>query len=128
APEVLAGQISAAITLPNGSHPMALVLRAGEIEAVLADNPFPEAADAPKTLHITFLDREVSPDLTDLAGRATGGERFVLRGRVLYLHTPDGYGRSAVAARLEAALRPARITARNFGTVTALAAMARGLA
>lgn len=126
-PAELADRIGAAITLPNGTHPAVLVLSAGELDDALQGNPFPEAAGVPKSLHLAFLDRDAAPDLDDLQRRAVAGERFDLRGRVFYLHTPEGFGRSKVAARMEAAFSPARITARNLSTVTVLAAMARGL-
>jgi uncharacterized protein (DUF1697 family) len=45
-------------------------------------------------------------------------------GRALFLHTPDGYGRSELAARLARARGPvATGTARNWATVTKLLAL-----
>lgn len=128
APDELARRISAAVVLPNGTHPQVHVLPAADLTAALRENPFPEAAGQPKTLHLVFLDRDVAPDLGSLSQRAVAGERFVLQGRVFYLFTPEGYGRSQVAARVEVALGPARVTARNLATVMALDAMAQGLA
>ena len=49
-------------------------------------------------------------------------------GRMLYLHTPDGFGRSELAAELSkgAKRNPAEGTARNWATVTKLLAMCEG--
>jgi uncharacterized protein (DUF1697 family) len=46
-------------------------------------------------------------------------------GRVLYLHTPDGLGRSKLAAAAERLLG-VEATARNWRTVQALIALAMG--
>jgi uncharacterized protein (DUF1697 family) len=54
----------------------------------------------------------------------TQSERFVLKGRVFYLHTPDGFGRSSLAGRIERFLGVPS-TARNWRTVTTLLEMAR---
>ena len=47
---------------------------------------------------------------------------------MLYLHTPDGFGRSELAAELSkgAKRNPAEGTARNWATVTKLLAMCEG--
>ncbi|HSK59565.1 MAG TPA: hypothetical protein VK935_10985, partial [Actinomycetospora sp.] len=49
-------------------------------------------------------------------------------GRVLYLHTPDGFGRSELAAELSKGGKrnAAEGTARNWATVLALLAMCEG--
>ena len=44
-------------------------------------------------------------------------------GRTLFLHTPDGFGRSELAARLSSAKAQAAGTARNWATVTKLMGM-----
>ena len=51
-------------------------------------------------------------------------ERFALKGKVLYLHTPDGFGISKLAARAERFLG-VEATARNWRTVTTLLQMAK---
>jgi len=50
-------------------------------------------------------------------------ESFKLKGKVLYLHAPEGIGRSKLAANVEKSLAVA-VTARNWRTVMALQAMA----
>jgi uncharacterized protein (DUF1697 family) len=86
----------------------------------MAANPFPEAEDAPGTLHLYFLAEPAAEvDLDALAEVATDTERFHLGERVLYLHTPDGFGRSKLAGKVESILGvPA--TARNWRTVVRL--------
>ena len=62
-----------------------------------------------------------------LAAKGSRDEAAIV-GRVLYLHTPDGFGRSELAAELSkgAKRNPAEGTARNWATVTKLLAMCEG--
>ncbi len=119
----LATQISAAIEAQHGFAPQVLLLDAAELHKAMAGNPYPEAASAPRTLHLFFLaDAPQHPDLKALETIRTGGERFKLAGKVFYLHTPDGFGPSKLAGRVEKSLGVAA-TARNWSTVCKLAEM-----
>ena len=53
---------------------------------------------------------------------ATQGEEFVLTEGVLYLHTPDGFGRSKLVERLQRFIGT-EMTARNHRTVGAIRAL-----
>lgn len=119
----LAAKISAAIEAQYGFAPQVLLLDADELRQAMAGNPYPEAASAPKTLHLFFL-TEVppQPDLESLETIKTESERFKLVGKVFYLYTPDGFGPSKLAARIEKSLGVAA-TARNWNTVCKLAEM-----
>jgi uncharacterized protein (DUF1697 family) len=111
----------------HGFEPRVLVLTRGDIEKAAAANPFPEAADNPKTLHLFFLaDTPKKVDLTGLETLKAKRERFALKGRVFYLHTPDGFGTSKLAERAERLLGVAA-TARNWRTVTTLVDMFRNI-
>lgn len=121
----LAGRIRDAIRERHGFGPHVLLLDADELREVIADNPFAEAEPAPATLHVFFLDAEPErPDLDTLDALRANGERFELRGRRFYLHTPAGLGTSKLALKVERALGvPA--TARNWNTVRRLDELAR---
>jgi uncharacterized protein (DUF1697 family) len=127
-PAALAEDIRSAIRLPNGTQPMTVVLTLAEIEQSLAANPYPAVSEHPKTLHVMFLSHDAVPDLAALASLATPGEGVALRGRCLYLLTPDGAGRSRLANGAPRHLGGGTGTARNLSTVLALAAMARATA
>ena len=113
----LADRIAESVARHQGFRPQVLVLSAKKYRAAVASNPFPEAAADPKTLHLFFLaSRPRSPDLTWLEETRRPAERFHLAADVLYLHTPDGFARSKLAAGVERHLGvPA--TARNWRTV-----------
>lgn len=86
-------------------------------------NPFP--TDNPKTLHGYFHD---GPPLDTAAMRPilSPTERLRPAPGVTWLHTPDGFGRSKIATKLERlAGRP--VTARNWNTVAAITAMTEAL-
>ena len=120
----LANRLTAAVSRSHGFEPRVVVLTRGELERAAAGNPFPEAGENPKSLHLFFLTgRPKRPDLKSFeALRLT--ERFELKGRIFYLHTPDGFGTSKLAKRAERLLG-VEATARNWRTVTTLLEMAK---
>jgi uncharacterized protein (DUF1697 family) len=105
----------------------AVVLRTpDELAAVIEHNPYPEAESAPSALHVTFLPSP--PDRTEVAkvdAASFAPEEFTVRGRDVYLHLPNGMGRSKLAPVLARRLGP-EATARNWNTVKKLLAMTRG--
>lgn len=119
----LSAKISAAIKAQHGFAPHVLLLGVAELYKSMAGNPYPEAEAEPKSLHLFFLDEAPKhPNLKSLDAIKTGSERYKLAGKVFYLHTPDGFGPSKLAARAEKLLGvPA--TARNWNTVCKLAEM-----
>jgi uncharacterized protein (DUF1697 family) len=109
----------------HGFEPRVLVLNRMELERAVASNPFPDAEADPKTLHLFFLsDPPTSPDIKSLSGTKSKSESFALKGKVFYLHTPDGFGKSKLAERVERSLG-VDATARNWRTVSTVLELAR---
>jgi uncharacterized protein (DUF1697 family) len=115
-----------------GVRPTVVVISAAELARTIADNPFPDEPNG-RCLHAVF--RETEPNHPELAriseavgrARAKGSaDDAVVIGRTLFLHTPRGFGRSELAARLAAAAAPWGGTARNWVTVTTLMGMLTG--
>lgn len=123
----LAAKISAAIEAQHGFAPQVLLLDADELRKTITTNPFPEAEATPASLSLLFLAEIPSiPNLKALEALRISSERFKLVGKVFYLHAPDGFGRSKLAANAERLLGvPA--TGRNWNTVCKLAEMAGNL-
>jgi uncharacterized protein (DUF1697 family) len=100
--------------------PVGVLLRsAAEMAQVLSDNPFPKAA--PDRIMAVFLDRAPPADM--LAGiRGQKDEQIKLGRREVYIHYPDGMGKSKLVV-------PAAKTgtARNMNTVATLVRMAAEL-
>ena len=124
----LARRLADAVAKRYGFEPHVLVLTRSELEIAADGNPFPEAEANPKSLHVFFLaSQPKDPDLAALEALRAPSERFALKGRAFYLHTPDGFGTSKLAGRAERLIGvPA--TARNWRTVRTLVEMARATA
>jgi uncharacterized protein (DUF1697 family) len=123
----LATRISKAILEQTKLEVHIIVRTSAEWSKVAANNPFPEATAHPKTLHAFILDRQPDPDKTAaFEQRDFQPERWKIVGDTLYLHTPQGFGISKLGNYVERALK-VPMTARNWNTVLALDAMAKGL-
>jgi uncharacterized protein (DUF1697 family) len=112
-----------------GVRPAVVVLSGAELAQVIADNPFP-AETNPKCLHAVFRRDEVDKDAVaavaaalQRAKQAGSRDEAAVVGRTLYLRTPDGLGRSELAAQLARSPVQAAGTARNWATVTRLMSM-----
>jgi uncharacterized protein (DUF1697 family) len=127
----LAGELERAIADGMGVHARAVVLPREELARCLHDNPYPGEAN-PTLLHGVFLPEMPGPGLAAWVAdavrqvRAKGSrDEAQLRGRTVYLHTPDGYPpselRRALARTGGPTSAPLGGTARNWATVTRLA-------
>lgn len=109
--------IGAAIEGAKGFCPSVMVLSRAVFVAVAAANPFPDVEG--KTLHIWFLAGAPVFDTAKANELATPSEKFHVTDSAIYLHAPDGIGRSKLAAKMEA-LAGVPATARNWNTVSKL--------
>jgi uncharacterized protein (DUF1697 family) len=131
----LADALEQAIAGQLGVRPGVVVLTRDELARVIADNPYPEET-SPKHLHAVFRRQEMTPE--ELAGVAAAEQRARAKGsrdeatvvgRTLFLHTPDGLGRSELSAQLSksgGAMGSGGGTARNWATVTKLMSLLDG--
>ena len=108
--------------------PKVLLLRADEFCQLLANNPFKQAADQPKNLHLFFLEEPaLAADIQKLNELKSATEQFELQTDGFYLYAPDGIGRSKLAAKVEKCLGVAT-TARNLNTLVKISQMLAKLA
>jgi uncharacterized protein (DUF1697 family) len=121
---LLEAKVSATTRLP-----VSVIIRTpAQLQRLIAGNPFAEEAAAlPRSVHVTFLADAVSKAGLAAVGRLqAGADRWQAAGSEIYLHCPNGYGRSKLNnAALERALG-VRATTRNWSTVMALHAMVAG--
>jgi uncharacterized protein (DUF1697 family) len=97
-----------------------MVRDAAEWRRVVTGNPYRQATEFPKTVHAFILDRMPETSRLDmLAAREAGREEWAIVGGTLYLHTPDGFGKSMLGNIVERILK-VPMTARNWNTVLAL--------
>lgn len=119
----LAKAISTRIAKVRGFAPNVLLLEVADIEAAIANNPFPTGNG--KALHFFFMEAAPpSPDLETLAKLKVSSEDFKLLQNVFYLYAPDGIGRSKLAEKVEKCLG-INVTARNWNTVSKLLEMVK---
>jgi uncharacterized protein (DUF1697 family) len=115
--------VASAVAKHHGFEPLVFVLTRDALKDAVKRNPFEEAVESPASVHLFFLEElPEKPDVKMLDSLKAKSERFALKGSVFYLHTPDGFGKSKLAARVERALGVAA-TARNWRTVTTLLEM-----
>lgn len=104
----------------HGFRPHLLLLTRDQLAVAIKENPFPEAASDPKSLHFFFLAKPASQaKFANIDKVKLDSERYQLSDGVFYLHTPDGLGRSKLAATAEKHLGVVA-TARNYRTVEKL--------
>jgi uncharacterized protein (DUF1697 family) len=116
-----------------GLRPSVMVLTRDELNQMIADNPYPEEPN-PKFVHAIVRRGKLSADgiaavaaaQKKASDKGSRDEATVI-GRALYLHTPDGFGRSELAVQLT---KPATArsadpagTARNWSTMLKLQAL-----
>jgi uncharacterized protein (DUF1697 family) len=125
-PAKLADALELEIAARLAVRPAVVVISAAEFAQVIADNPFPGEAN-PKCLHAVFRREAVGAadvaavaDAVQQSRQAGHDDDAAVVGRTLYLHTPNGLGRSDLAARLLNSRQQAAGTARNWATVTRL--------
>ena len=132
----LAAALEEAIAEDIGVRARVVVLSREELAQVMRDNPY-SGEPNPKAVHAVFLSGQPGPELARRVAdaqqqAAQRGSRDTAQviGRTIFLHTPDGYGRSDLAAALlkigQRKTDDVAGTARNWATVTKLAAMCDG--
>jgi uncharacterized protein (DUF1697 family) len=120
----LSKRLTVEIKKRYGFEPYVLILGLDELEKAMVENPFPEAENDPSSLHLGFLAfKPKSPDLKKLDCLKKESELFHLTERVFYLHAPEGFGRSKLAASTEKLLG-VPMTYRNWRTVFKIREMA----
>jgi uncharacterized protein (DUF1697 family) len=129
-PAALAAALAEAITAKLGVTAPVVVLSRDELAEVIAANPFPDEAD-PKRVHAVLLSGAPAADATakidEALSRSAGKgarDELVTAGRTIYLHTPDGFGNSELAAAVLRIVTSPRAgvtgTARNWATTLKL--------
>lgn len=127
APDKLESLLEKAIGARFGFTPDLHVRTADEWRAVVKANPFPrEAKSDPGHLLVTFFRAALDPAaVRKLQAAISGPELVRAEGRQLYMTFPEGIGRSKAPMLVDKILG-ARGTARNWNTVTKIAALVCG--
>jgi uncharacterized protein (DUF1697 family) len=130
APAALASELERAIAERLHVPARVVVLTRDQLARVVRANPYPDESN-PRAVHAIFLTGDPDQELKNAVKAAqqkaqAKGSRDTARlvGRTLFLHTPDGFGRSDLAAALVGRTKAGTAgTARNWATVTKLLAL-----
>jgi uncharacterized protein (DUF1697 family) len=112
----LKADLELALTRKMGKGVAVLIRTSGELQAVLDANPFPSAA--PARVGVVFLSEPAPSNLLE-GLKISGREELHLAGREIFIHYPDGMGRS----KLKLPPLASNGTSRNINTVARLVAM-----
>ena len=121
-PSIIADKIKSALLKSHNIDAPILTMRFKDLQKAAASNPF-EGAE-PASLHLFFMaSAPLEPDFKSMDDIRLDSENYALVGRIFYFHTPDGFGRSKLAARIEKLLG-VETTARNWRSVTKIIELA----
>ncbi len=122
--EVAGDVLAVAIREVTGLAVPIIVRTAQQWADVIAANPFADAPDPGTKVHVIFLPASASAAIEafDVSGFAP--ESLAVVGSEIYLHLPDGMGRSKLAVVVNRLPDAAAGTARNWNTVLRIAALA----
>lgn len=125
----IADALEAEVAARLSVRPAVVVMSGSDLAQVIRDNPFPAEAN-PKCLHAVFRRDVVDENgmavvaaAVEQARQAGSRDDAAVVGRTLFLRTPDGLGRSQLAALLARSTVQSAGTARNWATVTKLMSM-----
>ncbi|WP_457586437.1 DUF1697 domain-containing protein [Ensifer canadensis] len=118
-PPEAAAKLGAALGEKLGKAPGVMVRNAGQLQAIAENAPFPDAKT--NLLHVVFLPNAAPADALEKLV-APDGEEVHVAGHEIYVHYPNGSGRSKLKLP---ALKPG--TARNLNTVRKLAELAQAM-
>jgi uncharacterized protein (DUF1697 family) len=126
-PAALERAIERAIARALGVDARTLVRTKPELDRVLRANPFLETGADPSKLHVTFLATKPAAASVRAAGTFdAGADEFRVVGREVYVHCPNGYGRTKINNTFFEKKLQAVATTRNWNTVNKLAELAAG--
>ncbi|MER5775562.1 DUF1697 domain-containing protein [Streptomyces sp. NPDC002039] len=124
----LARALEAAIEAHFGFRVPCLVVDGDHLRAVVDSCPFPAAELEGRQLHATFCSGQPGEErFAAIDAPAFLPEEFRVGDRVVYLHTPNGLGRSKLAEVLArpAVVKGLDVTTRNWNTVVKLVELTR---
>lgn len=123
--KAIPAKVTAAVRERFGFEVPVLLRTAKELRALAAANPFLADEADPKLLHVAFLAaKPTAKQAAALEPARIAPDRVAVVGREVFLHTPDGLGRSKISnAWLDRALGTIS-TVRTWSTAQTLADLA----
>jgi uncharacterized protein (DUF1697 family) len=119
--------VEAAIAEAFGYDAPVVTRTAAEMAAIVRANPWADEAEAnPKAVHVGFLrEKPAARAVAALDPDRSPPDTFLVRGREIYFHVPNGLGKSKLTNPWFDSRLGTISTMRNWRTVTTLEEMAR---
>lgn len=125
--DVLSEKIRDLIAKQFGLTIQAVVIAPRELSDIVSQNPFAKkpGIDLSKQ-HVTFLDREADPMKAEkLLSYNYPPDEIIIGSRVVYVHCPEGYGRTKYHNNFIEKKLSANATSRNWNTCQKLLEISR---
>lgn len=120
----VAVDLAAAIESTTGLRVPVIVRTTSQWAELVAANPFPDVAEPGTHVHVICLPSPAGDALRSFDSSSFAPEEVVFADTEVYLHLPDGMGRSKLAIAVNRIPAAAAGTARNWNTVRKLAELA----
>ncbi|CAG5067879.1 hypothetical protein DYBT9623_00606 [Dyadobacter sp. CECT 9623] len=126
----LAAQITDAIANAFGYDVPVIVLKVDTMQSVFDKNPFLKAQKEDiADLYVTFLSESPALELVEkIDAQKYQPDQFVLEGNTIYIHCPQGYGRTKLNNNFFESKLKVAATTRNWKTVAELVRQGNELA
>lgn len=122
----LATQLETAVKATYGFDVPVVIRTVAELKEIIQNNPFLQEKELDmEKAHITFL--ATAPSQEALAKAATydySPDRFIIKGKEVYLHVPGSYGETKLSNTFFEKVLKVSATTRNWRTVNKLAELA----
>ncbi len=127
-PYTLSEKIENLIQKRFGMSVPAIVLGIPSLRKIYENNPFLREGKVDESkLYVTFLATEPSEELIrQLSGKKFLPEEYIIKDREIYLHCPDGYGRTKINNNYFESKLKVSASTRNWRTVGKLVALGEG--
>jgi uncharacterized protein (DUF1697 family) len=117
----IAPELEQRIASELGLTTTVLLRSASDLTRVARNNPFVDRGADPSSLHVTFLNGAAgrdAPARLDVPGAAP--DELVVSGKEVYVHCPNGYGRTKLNNTFVERRLGVQATTRNWRTLTKL--------
>jgi uncharacterized protein (DUF1697 family) len=120
-PDELARKLERQIAKTFAVNASVLLRTPAQLKRIAAGNPFVQQATDRSKLHVVFLDRNPGARAqTKLDPERSPPDEFVLKGREIYLHLPNGAGRTKLTIDYFERRLGVKATHRNWNTLNRL--------
>ena len=117
----LAGRIERQIAEAFGIEVVVILRTPAELAKIARGNPFLRSGADPSKLHVLFLSgKPTTKAVEQLDPKRSPPDEFKLAGREIYLHMPNGFGRSKLTVDYFERRLGVDASARNWRTLTKL--------